>query len=163
MNTFVALGCGALFRTLMVFGDMTLQDAIDRHSIPIAFGAVLSGPIKLSVVLENTPRWPGRVQANRPGRSDAFGGNVDQTHEPVEAVGERRFDACDHSCPGLAPCGPLLVTKTKKKFPEPAGNPKLAYETPAPPTVKLKTQKRDPFRARNFSLSAVVPPPICAG
>src|SRR5436190_21064176 len=38
-----------------------LQDAIDRHSIPIAFGAVLSGPIKLSVALENPPRWPGRA------------------------------------------------------------------------------------------------------
>ena len=38
-----------------------LQDAIDRHSIPIAFGAVLSGPIKLSVVLENPPRRPGRT------------------------------------------------------------------------------------------------------
>src|SRR5436309_7061505 len=38
-----------------------LKDAIDRHSIPIALGAVLSRPIKLSVALENTPRWPGRA------------------------------------------------------------------------------------------------------
>src|SRR5438034_5183328 len=38
-----------------------LKDAIDRHSIPIAFGAVLSRPIKLLVVLENPPRWPGRA------------------------------------------------------------------------------------------------------
>src|SRR5437667_219517 len=38
-----------------------LKDAIDRNSIPVPLGAVLSWSIELSVVLENTPCRPGRA------------------------------------------------------------------------------------------------------
>src|SRR6267378_471165 len=38
-----------------------LQDAIDRHSIAVVPGAVLRRSIRLTVLLENTPRWAGRA------------------------------------------------------------------------------------------------------
>src|SRR5438309_1696064 len=38
-----------------------LEDAIDRNSVPVAPGAVLSWSIELSVVLEDPPCRPGRA------------------------------------------------------------------------------------------------------
>ena len=38
-----------------------LEDAIDRNSVPVAPGAVLSWSIEVSVVLENPPCRPGRA------------------------------------------------------------------------------------------------------
>jgi hypothetical protein len=47
----------------------------------------------------------------------------------------------------------LALNENKRKFPEAAGNPKIAYETPAPPgNTETKTQKRDTSCARNFFL-----------